>query len=307
MLREIDENADRSSRSMQTLADEVNAATSPAERAAALLDKIKNLAAESESQVQAITSMTRAHADTTNEMSQSVKTILEGMERSEQEVPIAANAILTLAETAEEIFTVVAPFCQDGVHHSMREVAQSSAKRVAEQFEAAVASGKITLEDLFDRKYREIPHTNPPKYATRFDSFTDRVLPEIQEPILRMHSNVAYAGAVDDHGYFPTHNVKFSRPLTGQYEVDLANNRTKRIFGDRTGSRCGSNRDPFLLQTYKRDTGEVMHDISAPIFIFGRHWGGFRIGYRTTEQKNVINNPTPIGVSVVPKRVPKAA
>jgi methyl-accepting chemotaxis protein len=36
---------------------------------------------------------------------------------------------------------------------------------------------------------------------------------------------------------------------------------------------------PFLIQTYRRDTGEVVHDISAPIQVCGRHWGGFRIGY----------------------------
>lgn len=33
------------------------------------------------------------------------------------------------------------------------------------------------------------------------------------------------------------------------------------------------------MQTYKRDTGEVMHDLSVPIRVNGRHWGGFRIGY----------------------------
>ena len=38
---------------------------------------------------------------------------------------------------------------------------------------------------------------------------------------------------------------------------------------------------PVLLQTYRRDTGEIMHDISVPIQVNGRHWGGFRIGYRT--------------------------
>lgn len=69
--------------------------------------------------------------------------------------------------------------------------------------------------------------------------------------------------------------------MTGDYDIDLANNRTKRIFGDRTGSRCGSNRKAFLLQTYKRDTGEVMHDLSVPIYVNGLHWGGFRIGYRS--------------------------
>jgi methyl-accepting chemotaxis protein len=308
MLREIDENADRSSRSMQTLADEVNAATSPAERAAVLLDKIRNLAAESESQVQAITNMTRAHADTTNEMSGSVKSILEGMERSEQEVPIAANAILTLAQTAENIFSAVAPHCDDGVHHTMRELAQTAAKRVSELFEASVATGRITLDDLFDRNHRQIPNTSPPKYSTRFDAFTDRVLPDIQEPLLRLHANIAYAGAVDSRGYFPTHNSKFSRPLTGQYEVDLANNRTKRIFSDRTGSRCGSNRDPFLLQTYKRDTGEVMHDISAPIFVHGRHWGGFRIGYRTAEQQRCVGDRPPAAQLPAPtEEIGKAA
>ena len=87
-----------------------------------------------------------------------------------------------------------------------------------------------------------------------------------------------------DNGYFPTHNRKFSQALTGDYEKDLANNRTKRIFSDRTGSRCGSHTDAFLLQTYKRDTGEVMHDMSIPIYVNGRHWGGFRVGYRSVGQ-----------------------
>jgi methyl-accepting chemotaxis protein len=35
-----------------------------------------------------------------------------------------------------------------------------------------------------------------------------------------------------------------------------------------------------LLQTYKRDTGEIMHDLSVPIYLQGTHWGGFRMGYK---------------------------
>jgi methyl-accepting chemotaxis protein len=46
------------------------------------------------------------------------------------------------------------------------------------------------------------------------------------------------------------------------------------------GKRCGSHNLPFLIQTYRRDTGEVMHDISSPIFVRGKQWGGFRIGYK---------------------------
>ncbi|MBT7088489.1 chemotaxis protein, partial [bacterium] len=35
----------------------------------------------------------------------------------------------------------------------------------------------------------------------------------------------------------------------------------------------------FLLQIYIRDTGEIMADLSVPVFVLGRHWGAVRIGY----------------------------
>jgi hypothetical protein len=81
---------------------------------------------------------------------------------------------------------------------------------------------------------------------------------------------------------FPRHNRKFTKLLTGDYETDLMDNRTKHIFSDPTGARCGANTKPFPLQTYKRDTSEVMHDLSVPIHVNGMHWGGFRIGYRSS-------------------------
>ena len=167
-------------------------------------------------------------------------------------------------------------------HDAIRVAAQDAAAEIGRLFSAAIASGKITREALFERNYRLIPDTAPPKYHTAFDSFTDAVLPALQEGLLAAMPQLAYCGAVDNNGYFPTHNRKFSQPLTGDYDVDIVNNRTKRIFDDRTGARCGANKKPFLLQTYKRDTGEVMHDLSAPIFVDGAHWGGFRIGYRSS-------------------------
>ncbi len=288
MLREINDDADVSARSMHTLADEVNGATVPVERAVVMLDQIRQLAAESDSQMQSIADMARAHASTTTQISRSVKTILDGIEHSGREVPVAASAVLTLAETAEKVFATVTPYCDKDVHQTMRQLAQGCAARIGQLYETSLTNGTISETDLFDRKYVPVPGTNPQKYTTRFDAFTDRVLPEIQEPLVNEHSLIAYAGAVDDRGYFPTHNRRYSMPLTGNYDLDLANNRTKRIFGDRTGLRCGSNREPFLLQTYKRDTGEVMHDVSAPIYAYGRHWGGFRIGYKTIANSDTV-------------------
>ena len=162
----------------------------------------------------------------------------------------------------------------------MAEQVQKAAKVVGQLFETSIVDGAISEPELFDFNYQPIADVHPAKYTTSFDQFTDKVLPNIQEPLLQQFTDMIYAGAVDINGYFPTHNKRFSQPLTGDPDKDMAGNRTKRIFDDPTGKRCGSHQDKFLLQTYKRDTGEIMHDVSAPIFINGKHWGGFRIGFR---------------------------
>ena len=106
------------------------------------------------------------------------------------------------------------------------------------------------------------------------------MLPAIQEPILSDNPDYVYALVSDINGYVPTHNDRFCQPLTGDPVQDLAGNRTKRIFDDRVGSLAGRHTEPFKLQTYRRDTGELMFDMSVPIYVDGQHWGGIRIGYR---------------------------
>ncbi len=48
---------------------------------------------------------------------------------------------------------------------------------------------------------------------------------------------------------------------------------------DKVGLAAAHNEKEVLVQVYNRDTGERIWDISAPIYIQGRHWGAFRIGY----------------------------
>ncbi len=166
-------------------------------------------------------------------------------------------------------------------HDGMPAVVQKMARTLGEALEAAVAGGRITLDDLFDENYRPIANTSPTKFNTRFDALADQIFPAIQEPLVDKHDWLVYAIGCDRKGYVPTHNRRFSLPLTGDQKKDFIGNRGKRIFDDPVGRRCGSHNLPFLIQTYRRDTGEIMHDISAPVFVNGRQWGGVRIGYRT--------------------------
>ena len=166
------------------------------------------------------------------------------------------------------------------LHNKMPTIVQAAASEVGRLLENAVTQGKIKLEDLFAEEYRPIANTRPAKFNTRFDSVCDQILPTLQEKLVGEHAWLVYAITCDRKGYVPTHNKKFSQALTGNEKVDFVNNRTKRIFDDPVGRRCGAHQEAFLLQTYRRDTGEIMHDISAPVFVKGRQWGGFRIGYK---------------------------
>jgi methyl-accepting chemotaxis protein len=69
--------------------------------------------------------------------------------------------------------------------------------------------------------------------------------------------------------------------MSGNYDVDLVNSRHQRIFAASTMEiRRAKNTTPFLLQTYIRDTGEILNDLSHPITINGKHWGAFIMGLK---------------------------
>ncbi|MGE5404708.1 MAG: methyl-accepting chemotaxis protein, partial [Candidatus Saccharibacteria bacterium] len=152
-------------------------------------------------------------------------------------------------------------------------LAQTGAAAMSKVLEDALISRQLIPNQLFDTRYQEIPGTNPQRYHTQYDSWTDQNIRQITEQYLN-DSRILFAVPVDRNGYLPTHNLKFAQ---GSYSD--SKNRTKRVFNDEVGLAAARNTQKYLQQEYKRDTGEVMWDISAPIYVQHKHWGGFRIGY----------------------------
>jgi methyl-accepting chemotaxis protein len=163
------------------------------------------------------------------------------------------------------------------------EAVLDGAARLARALEQAVAQGRVTMDDLFDEAYKPVSGSDPQQITTRFSALTDELFPSVQEELLRMDAKVVFCAAVDRNGYLPTHNHKFSKPQGADPTWNAANSRNRRLFNDRTGLAAGRNERRFLLQTYRRDMGGgrrvVMKDLSAPIVVHGRHWGGLRLAY----------------------------
>lgn len=167
-----------------------------------------------------------------------------------------------------------------GLDKRVHTLTQDCADEIVDQFTLLMTSGRVAIYQLFDTFYIPIPETNPQKYHTQYDHLTDGILQPILDRCLNQDKRLIFVVAVDKNGYLPTHNSKYSQPLTGDGDHDMKWNRTKRIFNDRTGLAAARNTEPFFLQHYSRDTGEVMTDLSVPIFIKGQHWGALRAGYK---------------------------
>jgi HAMP domain-containing protein len=151
------------------------------------------------------------------------------------------------------------------------------AKMIGQIIEEAVDNGVFSVKDAFDTEYELIGNFEPPKYHTKYDFYLDKAILGLQDEFL-LDKSIVFAVAVDKNGYLPTHNTRYQKPITGNPEVDKVGNRTKRVFNDPVGLKAAQNSEKGLLQVYHRDTGVTMWDVSSPIFVKGKHWGGFRIG-----------------------------
>ena len=209
------------------------------------------------------------HVSDIDELSQQVTDKLQQSHKVSQELSHASEQVQELVSR----FSVGEGDFDHAINRA-RSYREMLEKRLQEMADRGV--------NLFDRNYRPIPGTQPTKYHTCYDEEFERVMQPDYDRLVDETPGGRFALLVDEGGYAPTHNSFYSKKPTGDARVDLLHSRDKRIFNDPAGLKSASNTLPFLLQTYVRDTGEVLSEISLPVFINNRHWGALRLGFDTT-------------------------
>ncbi len=239
---------------------------------------------QTEEQIGTIASASDANQNSCAAVNHELTAMGDSVDHTADNLRHADDAVQGLLNMNEDLMEVIAQSGCQTVDTPFVQAVTEFAAQISDIFEQAVREGEISADDLFDRNYEDIPATDPAQVMGKFTAFTDRVLPAIQEPALELDERVVFCAAVDTLGYLPTHNSKFSRPQGNDPVWNAANCRNRRMFVDRTGLAAAQNTKPFLLQTYRRDMGggefAIMKDVSAPIVVNGRHWGGLRLAYR---------------------------
>ena len=208
---------------------------------------------------------------------------MNGVRDFSEQVGQVRKRMDNLATAGEKLITITVTSGVETSDTPFVNYVIGAAAEISRQFERAIDDRMATIEDLFDENYRRIAGTNPQQFDNRMLATADRLLPPILADALKFNSRVAFCAPVDRNGYLPTHNARFSKPQGSDPVWNNANCRNRRMFNDSVGLGAGQNTKPFLVQTYRRDMGGgktvVMLDISSPITVKGRHWGGLRIAY----------------------------
>jgi methyl-accepting chemotaxis protein len=276
---------------IQGLIKESGAATQHAGKAQAGAEKVKGVIIRADDafntvgrEIDAIAKSTSDNLQACDATLTELGSLAAGVELSSANLKQADKRIEGLLALSETLIEYIAESGIETQDTPIIRLGMDTAKRISEEFDAAVSRGEITTGRLFDERYREIPNTNPKQYLTDYVRFTDRVLPQIQDPIRKMDPRIVFSVAWAKGGYLPTHNPEYSQTPGDDPAWNAAHCRNRRLFNDRAVQKVGANTKPFLLQTYRRDMGGgkfmLMKDLSAPIFVNGRHWGAFRIGFR---------------------------
>jgi len=255
-------------------AQAVDQVTSQVEKVEKSFSEILALSNDTVAAVRTISQSTRNQtsscermADTMLDMRDVAQLVADGAHQTE----LAIGELTALADELKGLMEVE-------IEVKGKVAAAEGAARLGEILERALAEGRCTLEDMFDENYVPIPDTDPPKYHTRYDACFDELIQDFEDAYLQ-DEQVVYAVLADRNGYVPTHHRKNSLPLTGDQSKDRVGNRTKRIFNRQEELAAVRNTSGVLVQFYFWDTREKIWDISAPVYVKGRHWGAFRIGY----------------------------
>ena len=194
---------------------------------------------------------------------------------------LLAAVVLTLTAVAAVVIVVQQRARLEAATLEKARLATSlGAHQYGDVLDTEIDVGALSVGDAFDRSYVLVKGWDfgkDPKYHTRYDAVTDRAVLPLLDAFLA-DEDFVFAIGVDDHGYIPTHNSKFSQPLTGVPEKDLEGNRTKRKADYALGLKAAQSEEPTLVQEYRRNTGELMWDVSSPIYVKGKHWGALRLG-----------------------------
>jgi methyl-accepting chemotaxis protein len=224
----------------------------------------------------------RSNLDQCGTLITELDTLDGGVAGASKDLRAADAEVTSLLGKLEDIVDAVATDRVVTADTPYLDAVRDIAAEVSATFEAAIDRRELTLEDLFDDRYIEIPKTNPKQFMARYTDVADRRLTPIQERALKMLPHIQFCRSIDRNCYVATHNLYCSKPQGPDPAWNDTNSRNRRFFKHRAMLVAAQSQKPVQLQTMRREMGGkfvMMKTAGAPVWVRGRHWGAVSIAY----------------------------
>lgn len=203
--------------------------------------------------------------------------------RNETSLGESVERMRELEGTASDMFDTVVNAGLSPADSAMIQVATKYADEVKAVTESAIANGTLDRAAMFDRKYREIPGSNPVRYETSLTDWADQNWRPIIDDCLSRGRPIKMLGLSDMEGFMPTHATERSRKPTGDVAHDTAFCRNGRKILGSSESRAKASNAPYIMAVHRQEAANaefyVVRTVYVPIIINGERWGDAELAY----------------------------
>lgn len=164
------------------------------------------------------------------------------------------------------------------------DLARREAQRCAALTEAAISSGELTMDALFDDRLVLVEGSNPPRYRTRLSDWADRFWQPLFEEVRDQNPDAILSVVCSSRqGFLPTHLRQYSQAPTGDLAHDTRYCRNGRQLFDGVDIVAKASEQDYMMAVYRHEgdgtTHQTVRNVYVPLRINGRRWGDFEVAY----------------------------
>ena len=196
----------------------------------------------------------------------------------------AHNQIGELEEQANRMFDNIVHSGLSPRDTEFVERAQKEAAKVAAITEAAVASGALDRDALFDQEMAPVPGSNPPRFTSRLTSWAERNWQPMLEAVKQSNPDEILSVVCTSRvGFLPVHLKEFSRAPTGDIAHDTKYCRNGRVLFDGIDLVAKASEQDYMMAVYRHEgdgrTYKVVRNVYVPLRVNGERWGDLELAY----------------------------
>jgi methyl-accepting chemotaxis protein len=273
LVNEIRAGVDQSSRAEHQL-ETVTEVLQEATQLVIMLDETSDRVAQSSAEVHTKGVQVRG----------AVERVVASVRDNANSLEITRDSVLGMESTSCQLFNAVISAGISPRDTEIVELALGIRDELVAVCEDAIAQGGLTLDQLFDTRYKKIAGSNPERFRTSLTEWADANWRPLFDRARTSHPSVVMCSANDMNGFLPTHVTEHSREPTGDLAHDTKYCRNGRILLDDIDKQAKASTAPFFMSVYRQEGDGtnylVVRNVYVPVVVEGRRWGDFEVAYR---------------------------